>query len=613
MIAAPTDLIAQDTRVRNLEKDIKDAESRLDKKNPRKKTLTEKLIEGAAAFAGGAILAPVIVTASPLVLAGGAIALAGGAFFGSNWLSERMHQNNLDRFKNSNVLLLERKIEILQTCNTTAEIHFVFNRKSTIHPQDKRYQDKPVTPSSNEKAKQAPVALLTHEEEAQAPIKMTAVILNKFMKALVRQSKNNQKPKLKIVDISYASLTDANMYDLLGADLGSFDTEHLILSNNELTDQSIRELKKQIVDKKKVFQNLKRLDLSGNNLTGDCLKEIAEIAKYLNLEELNLSNNKLCHQLNDKFVITDKNNKRLESFFKKQHKRMPSLKSLILQNIGLHKEYRNAVSRILSNPDSLQTLDLRNNPDLTFGSLKQIVEKGLKFNVSLTKLQTDHDALLEFQEILSAHTKLFTDFGYTEATGSRLLFLLNCKLKKTPIPKGIQELLSKSGPADEALEVIVDSILQEREDTLGVDQNLNITITEAEYFHYATDRLPAFYEEIRAGKSPARVDSKLVENIKPVIAKNPPNPAASAVVIAIPGAQASSSNQEVAPSQVGQQRSQGANPEPLLSVAAQVLSEPTPVFTMQFKSVRPGAEINQGIGVPVSPGVPAGQKPRFRE
>jgi len=329
------------------------------------------------------------------------VAVGGALSWGVVWINKLLHEKRTYTLGNLYLKLLEKEIDLVESCGPDTVIDLVFNKK---------------------------IYLTRKYAKAIKPV--NADHFYKKIMRMLQAKKKGERPVIKKMDFSQVALSYTQLRDFLSAGLGRFRTVHLILCNNALTNDSIAILHEYIVKRKSSFQQLKRLDLSCNQLTKDALGQIVAIAKHVMLESLNLSQNKLSHSLlpddcqQNQYID-------LNYLFLRQASVLPTLKRLYLRDIGLNSFHQRALTRLLANISLLELLDIRKNPDLTYPAVKEVlVKKGLKYNVSLKVLRTDHDMVLpRVLDLLERRAALFASLGCGE-NNSRLISLLNLILQK---------------------------------------------------------------------------------------------------------------------------------------------------------------------------------------
>ncbi len=357
----------------------------------------------------------------------------GGAFLGSvvtiyfaskgmDWIAQKWHESHLKALKEKSTEVIKKKIALLSKDNLLEPIDFEFN----------------VTLSPNSFA----------AKHAQ-PLQMTEEYCNSLGEIFALRKKTLFLQK---IDISDAGMTDEQLKVLISTGMGHIGTQSLILRNNKLSIDAITYLHQKIVLEKEAFQDLKILDLSGNQLTGESLGLVEEIADHVGLLSLNLSNNPLAEKLPSDEVGQTK----LDAFLQFKVNHLYDLQELVLRKIGLSNRHEQSLRELLLGLNNLQRLDLRENPQLGFVILNDsLIKKCLQENISLRDIKTDHDKKIVIREYKDEMDKNFMAMGY-EATSSqsRVLFLLQALLKGVNIPESIKRVLERSAFLQKALKSV---------------------------------------------------------------------------------------------------------------------------------------------------------------
>lgn len=446
------------------------------------------------------------------------------------WIRQR---EDIEKINKLLPKLITNKLEMLRTAKNTDVIDFIFNYE---HELEERYIEKKENPLESNNSNRTP------QNTVIKPIKMEGVTYNRFRQIIQVRSegKIEERFRFRSIDISNADLTSQNLRNLLSAGLGKFNTERLVLRNNKHTSETITILKKYIVERKDSFQQLKALDLSGNNLCAQSLKDLAEIANYLGLEEFILSNNpklgscfdnkgeflsyttELTSFLKQKFEVTDnkqesprplplkepENSKPEPKLFK-----LTTLRRLHLQNVGMHDNHAEAVRSLLNDLPCLEFLDLRNNKKLEFAEVnEQVITKGLGGHFSLKEILTDHGFILD--EILKERNKVLSACEKEKPKNMPwIIYILNLKIQGLKIPALLSEFLSKAIINGNELDNIVKDIKKQRK-KLGIEAKSTSPITETEFFRVKTLQARNFYEKVKNGEAKHLVDAKLLNEIK---------------------------------------------------------------------------------------------------
>jgi hypothetical protein len=369
--------------------------------------------------------------------------------------------------------LVHEKILAIENSNQI-EIDFVFNPKSALNKPGKIIV---------------------------APISLSDTIFKNLSKAFNTPRESLEKPILTTINISNAEMTDEQFNDLLSVGMGKFNTVRLVLSGNELSDQSISFLEAYVKNSKLSFKTLKTLDLSDNDLTGKCLEDLTGIVKYLNIEELDLSGNQSLSNEPEKLSV----------FISNIKSHMPSLKKLNLRNTGLLPDHIEKIGLILDGVSQLESLDVSENEALGVSQVVINLVKKLKYNISLTELKTDHNAILpKLSKILNEHDAIRSEIISSEkASDSITVQILNKMLAEQALPTSHPKFLGPNQSKAIEMRNMVDEISVARMTKLGVSKDKKIPIAEAEFNGYMTGELTQLYEKIKAGKALEAVHSEL--------------------------------------------------------------------------------------------------------
>jgi hypothetical protein len=511
---------SNEQQVTKLENQIKDIEVDID---PKGKHIKHKSLETLRIVCSTLVAAPlgsVTLGALPYVGGGlGALGLAAifgvAAFFTGDFNLAKKRKNGIAKINALSEDLVRKKFQLIKDARPGTVIDFVFNREPTIEIIDETISE----PEQNTQNKKA----VTNKskkvnDKTIEPIKLEDSLVGELMAVLRSQSLRKDRVKLRKIDISRASLQSEALNDLLTAGLGKFDTEHLCLKCDKHSEKTIKILKTHIVDKKDAFQKLKTLDLSGNKLNGACLEDIKKIVNHLQLQELNLTDNE---ELGSKFtpekVLVSESVKPLQEFLKQKRPRMLNLKKLHMKNIGIQEEHGPEIGIFLRKSLQLQFLDIRANK-LSYTELTDSVKmQGIKTNVSLEELLTDHDAYFESKEIFEKRDDALTKCSDDKEDGtSWALHLINSKLSKSKLPTEVSKYLAKTSLNDAKLCEIIGAISQARLDYLGVKKEIKAPISEIELYSYYAETLPDLYKSVRDGKAKHEIDKELVKNINKI-------------------------------------------------------------------------------------------------
>ncbi len=508
-----------------LEKKIKDLEVKIDPKKSYFKAQAwelSKIVGSSTIGAGtGTATGMIYLSSTALVtLFGASVIGAGGALALVSYFSGGLSIPTGRKFiyKEINTLtreLTKAKIEALNDVVDGDVCDFVFNHKHSIELETKDLKQRKKQQELNESAKEN--KKVSKKDAAVIPVKMDKKMLSDLMDALESRVDENIDVTLRKIDISDASLTAKKLNTLLTAQLGAFNTEHLILRNNLLDDESVEFLKKRIVDKKDAFQNLKTLNLEGNNLTGACLPHILAIVQHLKLQKLVLSNNPLlASQFRDRKPIPGTAEPMVE-FLKQAPSKMASLRKLYLSNTGLQEAHAPEIGNFLRKSTLLQLCDVQNNKGFTYPSMVDSVkEQGLMKSISLKELRSDHRTL-RVSTILSKRDTAFEDSADDKSEETPwALHLLNYKMQHKKLPSATAKYLSKTAFSETTIKQIIETIQDARTQHLGVREGMAITITERELIAYYSKELHELYKRVRAGDANDEVEDELIQNIREV-------------------------------------------------------------------------------------------------
>lgn len=407
------------------------------------------------AVAGGTLL----ITGNPAP----AVALATSFYAGFVMGRRNKQKNLLKQIPELRRELLREKLLEIKSADKNLETNFVFNPES---------------------------ALSSVHQLAVAPISISDEIYQELLAGFNNPRPLSERPTLPLIDVSDAELTDEQLIGLLSVGMSKFKSVQLRLKSNELTDRSVKELWKRIKRSKTSFNELKKLDLSENDLTGNCLVYIVKIVNLLNIEELELSGNT---QLGaDPHPLTD--------FINVVKKQMPSLKKLSLRNVGLLPEHVETLGKHLSGLSKLESLDISDNEAIDIPIMVKAIGKNLKRNISLKTLKTDHDAVLpKLGKILDDHEHARRELNINEqCTDSAIVQILNSMMRDQALPESTQKILMKSDKTATRLKKALASILEARKNVLNIDCDQKIPVTDFEFVAYSKTRLQTLYEHIKS-------------------------------------------------------------------------------------------------------------------
>lgn len=331
------------------------------------------------------------------------------------------------------------------------------------------------------------------------------------------KEKGVEKIQVKILNLSDIGLKGADLEALLSVTLKIFNVETLLLRNNGFGDEGISRLNRLIFRDRKAVSGLKKLDVSGNDLTGSSLGAIQEIVSGLDVDGLNLSNNEYLGSLFEKEIMNKKGKlipsamEPLTQFIDAIPIKMPSLKYLWLDNVGLTMldqpkknserglEPITALRQLLRKAPLLQYVDLGCNSLLQEGGLS-IIQEGVKENITLKRNKkekglrfdrTNEKIASEIEEELSRHEALFQDLSADQPV---LVALLNAK-RCNQLPQVCHSFLSqyklggKDGNeklqtlhfSDEHIGEILEALMLKRKKE---GKNLEVAISEKEVIAY---------------------------------------------------------------------------------------------------------------------------------
>jgi hypothetical protein len=430
---------------------------------------------------------------------------AGGFFFKQGRESAK---NNL---RKSFIDLLDAKLEALNRAESKQVVNFVFNIDSEFYPEYQRKTDEQVK-DDIEARRQNKVVVLPKDKNAILPLNMADYILklNSIFIAFY-QKPVQERPIIETIEIKNAELNDAQFIDLLTFGIGCCGTTTLNLSNNRLTFIAIQELKSYVQTKKQSFHHLRRLDLSNNNLTEECLPALKDIVSYLGIEELNISGNKLNGTKSDPHY----NSRFLNDFLWNLGVLMPHLKVLNISNIGLNDNCSKFLNQMLVKPSLLTNLDMTNNPNLGQRKLRRLFEKGYQLNQSLCEIKVDKMETLGVAEFIERKNALFkqmhdmpTQFG--DVNAPRIVYLLNRFFLRKQLQQDTTEFLEPE--LHEKIEELADKIAASRKEVFQLGNPYISPVTELEYTKTRQGFLTYFYQDAIRKNKKEGLDIKLFEN-----------------------------------------------------------------------------------------------------
>ncbi|MFO1259306.1 MAG: hypothetical protein U1E78_12985 [Gammaproteobacteria bacterium] len=406
------------------------------------------------AVAGGTLL----ITGNPAP----AVALATSFYAGFVMGRRNKQKNLLKQIPELRRELLRQKLLEIKSSDKILKTNFVFNPESRLS---------------------------TENHLAIAPISISDEIYKELLAAFNNPLPLSKRPTLPLIDISDAELTDEQLAGLLSVGISKFKTVQLRLKNNELTDRSIEELWECIKESKTSFNELKKLDLSENDLTGESLDNIIKIVNLLNIEELDLSENMRLGE--DRDALTE--------FINSIKKKMPNLKKLSLRNVGLLPEHVETLGKHLSGLSMLESLDISDNEAIDIPIMVKAIGKNLKRNISLRTLKSDHDAVLpKLGKILHDHEHARRELNVNEqCTDSAIVQILNSMMRNQALPESTQKILKKSDKTATRLNKALTSIQEARKNVLNMDGDQKIPVTDFEFVAYSKTRLQALYDYIK--------------------------------------------------------------------------------------------------------------------
>ncbi|MFO1259171.1 MAG: hypothetical protein U1E78_12280 [Gammaproteobacteria bacterium] len=433
------------TPIQNLEEKIEGFEKSIQNKRHRMDILLSTV------FAGGTLL----ITGSAVPTA----VLAASFYYGCAMGGRDKKTNLLKQIPALRRELLRQKLLEIKSSDKILKTNFVFNPESRLS---------------------------TENHLAVAPISISDEIYKELLAAFNNPLPLSKRPTLPLIDISDAELTDEQLAGLLSVGISKFKTVQLRLKNNDLTDDSIKKLWECIKDSKTAFNELKKLDLSYNDLTGKFLVDVVNIVNLLNIEEIELSGNNRLGEDSD--ALTD--------FINSITKKMPSLKKLSLRNVGLLPEHIEALGKHLAGLSQLESLDISGNEAIDIPVLMKDICKNLKRNISLRTLKTDHDtALPKIAKVLDDHNEACRDLNPGEKyTGSAIVQILNSMMCDQALPESTQKILKKSDKTATRLNKALTSILEARKNVLNMDSDQKVPVTDFEFVAYSKARLQALYD-----------------------------------------------------------------------------------------------------------------------
>ncbi len=456
--------------------------------------------------------------ASTIALSGG-FALAGAIGWGLGrtwWTSDSRQASNrkkaIKRINFASKELLDAKLDLLRRASPGTVIDFEFNRETTVEQtpeaQDEEENSRRSTVSqgrvnTRQSTRAAQQAQQVNDQRIEY-VKLDDNYFNDFLTILRNLRGTQTRVKIRKIDISNAELTPDQLRDLMAAGLGDFETEELCLRNDNHKEEILLVLKKGIVENKNAFQKVKKLNLSGNYLDGNCLVHIREIVDHLHLDELDLSENPILGSqyklVKHEQVLESETALPLIDFLDNDDARkMPSLKKLNLVGTGVHSVHAHNVASLIANSPMLEALELNSNGHLRLSELiDEIKEKGTNKALSLKKINTDFKAYLDLNAEVEGRNQAFVQFERLKpASMSRIIYLINSKLHNRAIPESVKSLLETTRFNDFEMQKIIESIQDERTAHLGVPEKAIIDISERELISYFLLELPDLYHDLK--------------------------------------------------------------------------------------------------------------------
>jgi hypothetical protein len=179
------------------------------------------------------------------------------------------------------------------------------------------------------------------------------------------------------IKISTSRFTEQDLDNLVRNGLGDFGTTHLEITDTKNGDHLVLFLREAV--ERGAFPELKTLILRNNKLTAMCLPDLAKIGQLLNLEIMDLSDNKL-------MVSTEPDvaQKHID-FFRMFNQNFAAMKELRLKNISLNFDNVEQLKPLFAQPSVLATLDITAN---NFGPKN--LEKLIKSDEVQCNLNVDH-------------------------------------------------------------------------------------------------------------------------------------------------------------------------------------------------------------------------------
>ncbi len=248
------------------------------------------------------------------------------------------------------------------------------------------------------------------------------------------------KPVIKKISLNHLQLTSENFLNLIFNGIGNYETSHLQLSHNQLTDDMVFMLCEY---RETDFNKLKVLDLSHNGLTVNCLSALVKYAAAVGLEELNLSHNPL-------EPMADPQKKLFLDFCSQLYRTVPSLKKINLSYTGLTRATLPFLQPLLRNLSLLSDVSISQKmTGLISDYEKLLADKGVEANFVLLELDTGNNNLPKIQTHLKKRGRMQSVWRAGLSTQEQELPVLCVLLTrlmhevKPNFPKEINELLDK--------------------------------------------------------------------------------------------------------------------------------------------------------------------------
>ena len=468
----------------------------------------------------GALVGGACVLAAPIVLPSLAIGLTAGVSGGLSLsvlgagggyaLTKGKKEVEL-RLKEKTPNLISTQTKLIENAAPGKRMNFIFNLDSPLYPKYQRKTEEQVKDEINDRKQNNANPFLKKKEGVQ-PLNMADHItgLNKVFMDLFKQSAD-KRPIIETIEIKNAELNDSQLKELLVFGLGCAGTKNLDLSKNRLTYVATQKLKACIVNKKQSLHDLKKLDLSDNNLTEDALDDIKEIVRHLGIEELNISGNKLNGWMRDENYISPK----LKDFLLYQSHYMPTLKVLKLSNIGLTDNFSRILGDMIEKPSILSHLDITHNPDLGQAKLCRLLEKGFQLNQSLNELLVDQRDNLGVDELINTKNKQYLSMREKrsqpgEINEPRVVYLINCFYQSKLLNEDPRGFLAPE--LHEMIDTVVEKIQTVRKRIFEIEDDYSILVTEKEFVKIMNKELNFFYMDVIRGKDKTVLNEKLFIN-----------------------------------------------------------------------------------------------------